>query len=179
MKFSCLAAAAWERLGFGFVFLPLCNYFPHSLKSCWNGRSTNMYPGSSPHVLALGDTTTGISCCVLEEPDNLCRNQGLWGAWELGTAMEKLLSWGHSATEPVQGWEPPGAAESGDGVELLQGSALCSGASRLIQHQSHPPSASMVARGSWKNQVWPLVFQDLHFPRPLAVFDCVTQAQYV
>lgn len=25
----------------------------------------------------------------------------------------------------TQGWEPPGAAESGDGVSLLQGSALC------------------------------------------------------
>lgn len=61
-----------------------------------------MHPGSSPHVLALGDTTTGISCCVLQELDKLCRNQGLWGAWELGTAMEKLLLRGDSATEPVQ-----------------------------------------------------------------------------
>lgn len=29
------------------------------------------------------------------------------------------------------------------------------GASRVVQHLSRLPSASMVARGSWKNQAWP------------------------
>lgn len=122
MKLSCPGSAVLESLGLGWVFfLPLCNYFPHSLKSCWNRNSKNMYPESSPHVLALWNTTTGISCCVLQEPAALCRERGPWRAGVLRTAREKLRSWGDPGVKAVptgKGWRstqgggPPGAAEN-------------------------------------------------------------------
>lgn len=81
--------------GWGLVlfFPPLCNCFPHSLKSCRNGKSTNMHPRNSPHVLALGHSTTGISCVCHKSRESV-QKSGTVGAWELGTAVEKLLPWG-------------------------------------------------------------------------------------
>lgn len=51
-----------------------------------------MCPESSPHVLALWNTTTGISCCVLQELVSLCRDKGLRRTPVFQGGMEKLHS---------------------------------------------------------------------------------------
>lgn len=84
-----------------------------------------MCPESSPHVLALGNITTGIPRCVLQELAALCRTQGAWRDRALGVVLRGSLCQparprGKGQTL-IQAGEPPGDV---DLCPVLEGAFL-------------------------------------------------------
>lgn len=169
MKLSCPAAALLESLGFGFFSLPLCNYFPHSLKSCWNGNSKNMYPESSPHVLALWNTTAGISCCVLQEAAALCGKPGTVEGSGIANSDGKAALVGRLCSR---------ASPHRQGIDVKPGTRT----SRCRRKRQPSVGAAEVRQGGWGNSAllrpwWPGGLGKPRSDSLLAVFESVTRVQ--